>query len=45
VRASAVLGDDAQARLVAEIVKHESTHGRGTKTFIKKVRKQTRPAG
>jgi hypothetical protein len=39
------LAADAKARLVAEIMNHESTHGRCTKTFIKKVRKQTRPAG
>ncbi len=39
----AVLAQDAKARLLAEIVNHESTHGRCTKTFIKKVRKQTRP--
>jgi hypothetical protein len=45
VRASAVLGEDAKARLVAEIVNHESTHGRCTKTFLKKVRKQTRQGG
>jgi hypothetical protein len=38
------LAEDAKARLVAEIMNHESTHGRCTKTFIKKVRKQTRPA-
>jgi DnaJ-class molecular chaperone len=44
VRASTVLNDDAKARLVAEIVNHESTHGRCTKTFVKKVRKQARPA-
>ena len=44
VSASAVLGADAKARLIAEIVNHESTHGRCTKTFIKKLRKQTRPA-
>ena len=43
VNASALL-PDAKARLIAEIVNHESTHGRCTKTFIKKVRKQTRPA-
>src|SRR5512139_2945300 len=42
VRASAVLSEDAKTRLVAEIVNHESTHGRCTKTFVKKVRKQTR---
>ena len=45
VNASPVLGQDAKTRLLAEIVNHESTHGRCTKTFIKKVRKQTRPAG
>jgi predicted secreted Zn-dependent protease len=40
-----VLGADARARLVAEIMNHESTHGRCTKTFIKKVRKHARPGG
>jgi hypothetical protein len=45
VSASALLSADAKARLLAEIVNHESTHGRCTKTFIKKLRKQTRPAG
>jgi hypothetical protein len=45
VNASTALGDDAKARLVIEIVNHEGTHGRCTKTFLKKVRKQTRPAG
>jgi hypothetical protein len=45
VNASAALAADAKVRLVAEIVNHESTHGRCTKTFIKKVRKQTRPGG
>jgi hypothetical protein len=43
VNASAVLAEDAKKRLLAEIVNHESTHGRCTQTFIKKVRKQTRP--
>ena len=43
VSASAGLAADAKARLIAEIVNHETTHGRCTKTFIKKVRKQTRP--
>jgi hypothetical protein len=43
VNASAVLAADAKTRLLAEIVNHESTHGRCTQTFIKKVRKQTRP--
>src|SRR5256885_10116506 len=42
VSASAVLAEDAKTRLLAEIVHHESTHRRCTRTFIKKVRKQTR---
>jgi hypothetical protein len=44
VNASTVLSAEAKVRLVAEIVQHEVTHGRCTKTFLKKVRKQTRPA-
>src|SRR5438876_1044168 len=43
VRAAA-LPEDAKTRILAEIVQHESTHGRCTKTFLKKIRKQTRPA-
>ena len=42
VNASTVLAQDAKTRLLAEIMNHESTHGRCTKTFLKKVRKQTR---
>lgn len=42
VSESAVLAADEKTRLIAEIVNHESTHGRCTKTFIKKVRKQAR---
>jgi hypothetical protein len=34
------LSAEAKAKLILEIVDHESTHGRCTKTFIKKVRKQ-----
>ena len=45
VKASPILAEDAKARLLAEIVNHESTHGRCTKTFLKKIRKQARPAG
>ncbi len=41
VSASA-LAADAKARLIAEVVNHETTHGRCTKTFLKKVRKQAR---
>ena len=44
VNACAALSADAKTRLVIEIMNHESTHGRCTKTFIKKVRKQTKPA-
>jgi hypothetical protein len=44
VNASPVLAEDAKKRLLAEIVNHESSHGRCTQTFIKKVRKQARPA-
>jgi hypothetical protein len=45
VNASTVLAADAKTRLLAEIVNHESTHGRCTKTFMKKIRKQARPGG
>jgi len=40
---SVVLNAEAKARLLAEIVNHESTHGRCTQTFMKKIRKQARP--
>ena len=43
VAESTVLPEDAKTRLLAEIINHESTHGRCTQTFIKKVRKQARP--
>jgi len=43
VNASSILAADAKGRLLAEIMNHESTHGRCTKTFIKKIRKQARP--
>jgi hypothetical protein len=45
VNACATLSADAKTRLVAEIMNHEETHGRCTKTFLKKVHKQVRPAG
>jgi predicted secreted Zn-dependent protease len=44
VSASTILAEDAKKRLLAEIMNHESTHGRCTRTFIKKIRKQTRLA-
>src|SRR5512133_2178880 len=34
VNASATLAPDAKTRLIAEIVNHEATHGRCTKTFL-----------
>ena len=43
VSASTVLAPDAKVRLLAEIINHESTHGRCTKTFLKKIRKQAKP--
>ncbi len=45
VNASTALAEEAKKRLLAEIVNHESTHGRCTRTFLKKVRKQVRPSG
>jgi hypothetical protein len=39
------LAADAKTRLVAEIMKHESTHGQCTKTFVKKLRKQLKAGG
>ena len=41
---ASALSADAKTRLVAEIMNHESSHGRCTKTFLKKVRKQTKPS-
>lgn len=43
VSACTTMNAEAKARLIAEIVNHESTHGRCTKTFLKKLRKQIRP--
>lgn len=45
IRDAAGLSADTKARLTREIIDHESTHGQCTKTFLKKVRKQFRPAG
>jgi hypothetical protein len=38
------LSADTKARLTREIIEHEGTHGLCTQTFLKKVRKQFRPA-
>jgi hypothetical protein len=43
VRESTVLNEETKTRLLGEIVNHESTHGRCTQTFMKKIRKQARP--
>jgi hypothetical protein len=39
------LSAETKARLTREIIEHEATHGLCTQTFLKKVRKQFRPAG
>ena len=44
IRDSASLSVDTKARLTREIIEHEATHGLCTQTFLKKVRKQVRPA-
>ena len=43
VNASGLLAD-AKTRLIAGIMNHEETHGRCTKTFLKKIHKQVKPA-
>jgi DnaJ-class molecular chaperone len=44
VQVSAVCSNESKARLIREIIEHEGSHGSCTQTFIKKVRKQIRPA-
>jgi len=44
VKACPTLSEDTKARLTREIIDHESTHGNCTQTFVKKIRKQLRPA-
>ncbi len=38
------LSEEAKTKLTREIIDHESTHGQCTQTFLKKLRKQVRPA-
>lgn len=38
------LSSDVKAKLVREIMEHEGSHATCTQTFIKKIRKQVRPA-
>ena len=35
--------EDAKAKLIREIIDHETSHGTCTQTFIKKMRRQVRP--
>lgn len=44
IRDDASVPADVKARLTREIIDHEATHGTCTQTFLKKVRKQVRPA-
>ena len=44
VKASANLSEDTKARLIREIIDHESTHGTCTKTFSRKLKKQVGPS-
>ena len=44
VKECASLSADTKAKLTREIIDHESARGTCTQTFIKKVRKQVRPA-
>jgi len=37
------LAEDVKTRLIREIVEYETTHGKCTQTFSKKIRKQVRP--
>jgi hypothetical protein len=45
VQKSAGTSNETKARLIREIMEYEGSHGTCTQTFIKKVRKQIRPAG
>lgn len=39
------LTDDVKTRLIREIIEYETSHGKCTQTFTKKIRKQVRPRG
>ena len=43
VRDSATCPSANKPRLIQEIIDHETSHGKCTQTFIKKIRKQVRP--
>jgi hypothetical protein len=40
---AAGLSEEVKAKLVREIIEYETTHGKCTQTFTKKIRKQVRP--
>jgi hypothetical protein len=42
---ASTLSEDTKAKLTREIIEHEDKHGQCTQTFVKKMRKQVRPAG
>ncbi len=44
IRDAPGLSAETKANLTRDIIDHESTHGQCTKTFMRKVRKQFRPA-
>jgi hypothetical protein len=44
IRDHKALSVDTKARLTREIIDHEATHGQCTQTFLKKLRKQIKPA-
>ncbi len=44
VRDCPTISADTKAKITREIIDHESTHGSCTQTFLKKIRKQIRPA-
>ena len=44
IRDAAGLSADVKLKLTREIIEHEGSHGLCTQTFLKKLRKQVRPA-
>jgi hypothetical protein len=44
VKACAIISNETKAKLTREIIAYEHSHGRCTKTFTRKIRKQLRPA-
>jgi hypothetical protein len=39
------VSEDTKTKLTREIIDYEGSHGKCTQTFVKKIRKQIRPAG